>query len=405
MSLDADVTIQDRPSLWRLFLTFLKIGCISWGGYMALISVVRSEISDRRALLEDQEIMDGVALALLLPGPVAVNVVAYVGNRLLGALGAMVCVIAVVLPSFAFMLGLAVLYLSFGEQVSAGKALLALQPAIAALVLNAAWKMRKTALSRPLDWALAVGAASALLISGGVLAVVATIVVAGVCGMATQSAAANPPVLLSLPQPKPGWGTTVSVAVLVLCVVVFLAPLPAGSLLVQLFSVFSGMSLMLFGGGYIFIPMLQEVVVEGMKWLTQVEFAASIAMGQVTPGPILISATFIGFKTAGGLGALVATVAIFAPPAILMVVIANQLDRLRHFHHFTAAQSGIRAAVIGMIAAAAVTILRSIELDGSESQLVVIPVIFGAALLAMLRFKVTEVWVLVAAALVGVIFL
>jgi chromate transporter len=167
------------------------------------------------------------------------------------------------------------------------------------------------------------------------------------------------------------------------------------AILMKLGAVFAGMSVMLFGGGYVFIPMIQEIVVTNEKWVTAQEFVDGIALGQITPGPILVSAAFIGLKVAGLAGATVATAAIFAPPAVLMVAASGAFDRLQRSGAIQAALRGVRPAVIGMIFAAAVVVGRT-----------AVPVwysvaIFGVALYALIRFRVEAVWVIPAAGAAG----
>ena len=168
-------------------------------------------------------------------------------------------------------------------------------------------------------------------------------------------------------------------------------------LLAKLLLIFSGMSLMLFGGGYVFIPLIQEIVVDGQGWVTQQEFVDAIAMGQITPGPILISAAFIGYKVAGLAGATVATAGIFLPPAVLMVLATRALEYIKKSSAIKAALRGVRPAVIGMIAAAAIVIAKTVP------QTEVSLVIFLAALLALLKFRVEVVWVIPAAGLAGLL--
>jgi chromate transporter len=167
------------------------------------------------------------------------------------------------------------------------------------------------------------------------------------------------------------------------------------AILTKLFAVFAGMSIMLFGGGYVFIPLIQEIVVNHQQWVTTQEFIDGIALGQITPGPILVSAAFIGLKVAGFAGAVVATIAIFAPPALLMVVASGAYARLQHSSAIQASLRGVRPAVIGMIFAAAVVVGRS-----------AVPVwysiaIFAVALFALIRIRVEAVWVIPAAGAAG----
>jgi chromate transporter len=169
------------------------------------------------------------------------------------------------------------------------------------------------------------------------------------------------------------------------------------ALTAKLFTTFASVSIFLFGGGYVFIPVIQEIVVESHRWLTLQEFVDSIALGQVTPGPILISATFIGYKVAGFAGALAATVGIFLPPVLLMLAGAHALERIKKSVVITAALAGIRPAVVGMIAAAAVTVGWTAPHHWASL------LIFAAALVALTRLRVQVVWVIPAAGLSGLL--
>jgi chromate transporter len=172
------------------------------------------------------------------------------------------------------------------------------------------------------------------------------------------------------------------------------AAIPANAV-AKLLITFGGMSLMLFGGGYVFIPLIQQMVVEGYAWVTQKEFVDAIAMGQITPGPILISATFIGYKVAGIAGAIAATVGIFSPSVVLMVMGTKAMSRLKSSAVFQRALLGIRPAVIGLIAAAAFVVARTAPVNWISL------VIFLISLLVLIRFKVPVAMVIVASGMTG----
>ena len=169
------------------------------------------------------------------------------------------------------------------------------------------------------------------------------------------------------------------------------------ALIMKLLATFGGMSVLLFGGGYVFIPLIQQVVVDGHGWVTRQEFIDAIALGQVTPGPILISAAFIGYKVAGLAGAAAATAGIFTPPAVVMLLCTGFLDRIKRSEGIKAGMRGIRSAVIGMIAAAGVTVARSAPPNAISL------LIFCAALVALLRFKVETAWIIPAAGITGLL--
>src|SRR4029077_3534482 len=137
----SDPIVASRPSLLSLFLSFLRIGCTAFGGFMALISVVQTDMVERRKLLAPADMLDGISLATILPGPVAVNVVAYVGYRLRGGAGALVSATGVILPAFVLVVALSAAYFHWGQIPAVNKLFLGFIPAVTAVVINAAWGM------------------------------------------------------------------------------------------------------------------------------------------------------------------------------------------------------------------------------------------------------------------------
>jgi chromate transporter len=385
-------------SLSSLFWIFFRIACTSFGGFMAMISVVENVVVERKKLLTHREMLDGISLASMLPGPVAVNVCTYVGYRLRGRAGAALAATAAILPAFVLVVILSAAYFRWGQIPAVSKLFMGFIPAVTAVIVAAAWNMSRKSLTGLREQAIAIAAFAMLLGIGGFYSTLGIILGAGVIGWLLfrtgQGPAAQPP-----PDEKPAApGTPLNVNALLLSTAP-MVQIPWWSadpaILMKLGAVFAGMSVMLFGGGYVFIPMIQEIVVTNQKWVTSQEFVDGIALGQITPGPILVSAAFIGLKVAGLAGATVATAAIFAPPAVLMVVASNAFERLQRSRAIQAALRGVRPAVIGMIFAAAVVVGRS-----------AVPVwysiaLFAVALYALIRFRVEAVWIIPAAGAAG----
>ncbi len=383
-------------SLKSLFWIFFRIACTSFGGFMAMISVVENVVVERKKLLTHQEMLDGISLASMLPGPVAVNVCTYVGYRLRGSLGALVSASAAILPAFVLIVVLSAAYFRWGQLPVVNKLFMGFIPAVSAVIVAAAWNMSRKSLTGSREIAIALAAFAALLGIGGFYSTLAIIAGGGILGWfwfrATLGASSSPDEKPATP--RPGFGANAFVLK-----VAPLAGVPlwslAPALLAKLFTVFAGMSVMLFGGGYVFIPLIQEIVVNHHKWVTSQEFVDGIALGQITPGPILVSAAFIGLKVAGLAGATVATIGIFAPPAVLMVVASGAFERLKHSPALQAALHGVRPAVIGMIFAAAVVVGRT------SAPVWISALIFMVALYALVRFRVEAVWIIPAAGLAG----
>jgi chromate transporter len=385
-------------SLSSLFWIFFRIACTSFGGFMAMISVVENVVVERKKLLTHQAMLDGISLASMLPGPVAVNVCAYVGYRLRRRAGALVAATAAILPAFVLVVILSAAYFRWGQIPAVSKLFMGFIPAVTAVIVAAAWNMSRKSLTGLREEAIAIAAFTVLLGIGGFYSTLGIILGAGVIGWllfrTDPGPAAQPPPDKKLAAP----GTPLNVNALLLSTAP-MVQIPWWSvdpaILMKLCAVFAGMSVMLFGGGYVFIPMIQEIVVTNHKWVTTQEFVDGIALGQITPGPILVSAAFIGLKVAGLAGATIATVAIFAPPAVLMVVASNAFERLQRSSAIQAALRGVRPAVIGMIFAAAVVVGQT-----------AVPVwysiaLFAVALYALIRFRVEAVWIIPAAGAAG----
>jgi chromate transporter len=319
-----------------LFWMFVKIACTSFGGFMAMIAVIENEVVERKKLLSQRDMLDGISLASILPGPVAVNVVVFVGYRLRGGSGALISALGAVLPSFAFIVILSLAYFQWGQVPVVNKLFMGFIPAVSAIIMYTAWNMSRKSITGWREAVIAVAAAAALLMVGGIYSTVIIIASAGLIGALWLRrdednliiAAAIQANSTSIARRKSKFDVNAT-----FFGAASLSSLPLWqfdpSVLFKMFVVFAGMSLMLFGGGYVFIPMIQEIVVNGHHWVSQQEFVDAIAMGQITPGPILVSAAFIGLKVAGLTGAAVATLGIYLPAALLMVGGTHLLERIQ----------------------------------------------------------------------------
>lgn len=416
----------ERVPLADLWWVFIKIGSVSFGGFMPLMSMVESIIVAKRRLMRHEDMLDGITLANLLPGPQAVNCVAYVGYRLRGAAGALVCVLGVLAPTFVLMIGLATLYFSYaGDSTALTHLFAGFIPAVAAVIVSVVHRMAKSALKGRTELALAGVAAVALMLAPRDLnlyvtfGIVASFGVIGYFLFRTPSAARS-----ASPTVRVAWGRLVAMlAPLGALLLTFLSspPLdPRG--LAQIALTFGGLSLMLFGGGYVFIPMIHDMIVNNYAWVTEQQFTDGIAFGQMTPGPVLISAAFFAFKvlseqygwSMGVAAALVATASIFGPPAVLMVAGSTALDTLKRSPTVQAAMKGIRCGVIGMIFVASIAILR-IALPAWPGGDVMTAlgawlaatwptlVIFAAAFVALVRYQLDLVWIVPSAGILGMV--
>ena len=390
---------MERASLSYIFFTFLKLGATAFGGYMSLVAFVQKQLVEVDKKLKEEDLLDGIFLTSVLPGPVAVNTIAYVGYHLRGIPGAVVTFAGIIIPSFLLVIFLSWLYFSYGNIPAVKNVFSGITPAITALIVTVAIGMTRKTIKLPAQWVLCLLAALLLIFIGGFTVTFLLIIGSGIVGgfLFRQSVGQE---LISDGEKRTGSRqlmTSGIVLLLLLCILLWGGQYPGAPEGIQIVSTFSGISLTLFGGGYVVIPALHELFVDNLNWLTSAEFADGIAIGQITPGPIFITATFIGYKVAGITGALLATLAMFTPPAVLTVLLSRFVKILNQSSVVKAAMKGVRAAVIGMIFASAVTIGQTIMLS------VVSVIIFLVTFFISLKYTISPVYLIIGAGVAGFI--
>ncbi|MEA5464342.1 chromate efflux transporter [Leptothoe sp. PORK10 BA2] len=410
-------SIQEKESvtLSYLFWTFLKIGSTAFGGFMSLISVVESFVVQRRKLMSHEDMLDGISLAAVLPGPMAVNVIAYVGYQIRGNWGALVTGIASLLPSYILLVTFSIYAKQFESIPAVEKAFMAFIPAMVAIILTAAWGMAKKTIKSVRNWrAISIAIVSALFLRfvGGFYTTLVIVLASGIVGYLwyykdiKRQSESDPIVAPAISSEVPKRNIIASFIFLSCFLVLYLVPLPfiSSDSLAKLFITFSGMSLLLFGSGYVFIPMIQELVVNTYGWITQPEFTNAIALGQITPGPILISAAAIGYSVKGILGSIVATVAIFFPPAVLMLTCSHMLQNIKQSIIVQAALKGIRPAVVGLIFTAGISFAQpALAMGQPIVTYLVTAVIFAGAIAAILKWQVEVALIIPIAGVIGIL--
>jgi len=381
---------------WLLARTFLVIGATSFGGYMALIAMIREKLVKEQSIVDDDRITEAIALASLLPGPVAVNVVAFVGFMLGGVPGATVAIIAVLIPSFLLILLLSYLYFQYQSVFDFHSILSGLIPLVIGIILSVGVSMGRKNCVNLRQIAIAVASFVVLFLFKGYAIVVLTLLVAGVIGVLFMKSAGVEDVSevglsgISRRLLITAVGGTVGVLILLL---VFRHSINA-----RLFTEFSAISLTLFGGGYVMIPIMKNLIVDQLNWLTYADFMFGISIGQVTPGPILISAAFFGYKMNGVVGAIAATVGIFFPSSLLMVVASGFYLKLKQNRTVQAALAGIRPAVVGLIFYSCATLFLAHVEDHNVIVALVLSVI---AFVAVYKFRANTALLVIFGALLS----
>ncbi|HZJ55611.1 MAG TPA: chromate efflux transporter [Myxococcaceae bacterium] len=412
-------TTRERPSRRDLFTTAFWLGCVGFGGGISVLSQIDGEVVKKRGWLTPREFSNTVTVSQMLPGGAAANALAYIGMRFGGWAGGLAGYVGFVLPGVLAVGVLSWVYVRFGTLPSADRLLAGFNAAVVGIICAITLKMVRTGVSQL--WQMGV-AAGALLLSAVGSASPAEVVLLAICAGLAVDLGARPalarargivgrrvPValpedgsLLDSPQredpppPEPGpqapkeTPTTLHLPVLVGTLGVLAALVHATGLdakLIEMAVVYFRTGLGAYGGGFAIIPHLRQMV-HAHEWITDRQFADAVAIGKITPGPVLLMATFIGYLQHGWLGASVATVSIFAGPFALVGLLGTWLDRVRSRRWVRAALRGLTPAVVGLMAAAAIT------LGGSFDAKVEVG-IAAATALTMVRFEVNPAWLLV----------
>jgi chromate transporter len=359
---------MERISLLRLFLIFLKIGVTSFGGNIALVAAVRKELCERKKVLTDNQVLDFTTLGNILPGPLATNVISACGYAIRGLPGALVGLAGVILPALVLICALAEFYFRNGESPALLNIFGGLLVGVAAIITSTAWSLAKKNIKNPAQVCIMLAAGAAILLLKGFLVTLAVVIIAGLLGFFffKVTPAEQPEISPQQNKNARSYVPMLALATILFCGLLLYLIHPASPFLqdIRLLGLtFGSMSVTLFGGGYVFIPAIEKVVVGTHHWTTSREFADGIAMGQITPGPVAITASFVGYKVRGIWGAVVSAIAIFVPPAILMLLAQQFIDRIKDKPEVESVFKGVRPAVIGMILASVWIIGKSAPQD------------------------------------------
>ncbi len=378
----------EGPSLPRLFGSFLRLGITAFGG-PAMVAYIRDLAVRKNRWVSPDSFAEGTALCQTIPGATAMQVAAYVGLRARGAMGALASFAGFGLPAFLLMTILSVLYSVSRDIQPVASAFRGLHVIVVALVATAVVTFGRSTIKNWRDAILALGA-GAFLYKGG-SPILAILLSAGVGTVLYQGI--NLPVSsFHSDGPAGKWHTVrfVLSAVLVGCVVM-------GGLFVFDRRLFDLTALMMkvdvfaFGGGFASVPVMLHQVVDVRHWMDSKTFMDGIAMGQITPGPIVITATFVGYQLAGLLGALAGTVAVFSPSFLMVLITVPYFDRLQHSVLFRKALRGILASFVGLLLA--VTVQFAIAVSWTAPT-----VLIALAAFAALWFKIDILWVVLVGA-------
>ena len=325
----------------EILLAFLKIGVTAYGG-PAIQGVMQAEFQERRQWISKPQFVEGMAFVNMLPGATATQLGIFLGYRRAGWWGGLLAGLGFCLPAFAIMLALAAAYSTFGLSPTLRAALYGLGPIVLAVFAVAVYRLGRNALQSSAHLGIAVGAAAAAVFAP-FPTVCILLLAAGVGLLLFHGRRVGVLVLL-----------IVAVVLVVARVISWSPAVTAGPVgtaprLVDLAVQFAVIGTFTFGGSLSIIALIQDQVVHQLGWLTPGEFIDGLALGQLTPGPPVMLAAYVGFKTLGMVGAVVAAVAVFLPSFVMMFALLPVFERVRTISWARAALQGMVAGVIGVL--------------------------------------------------------
>ncbi len=379
MEEEISAPIEARGSLREVASLFLRLGFTAFGGPAAHIAIMHDELVKRRKWLDEQRFLDLLGATNLIPGPNSTEMAIHLGFVRAGWAGLVTAGACFILPAAIIVLGLAWAYVAYGTTPAAGWLLYGVKPVIMAVILQALWGLGPKAIKSRLTAAVGLGALGlyflqfneiGLLIGGGLGVML-------VQNWRRLRGAGVTPILALLP----GLGGAAAAAVPFSLPVLFLNFLKIGSVL--------------YGSGYVLLAFLRADFVVRLGWLTDGQLIDAVAIGQITPGPVFTTATFIGYVLGGLPGAALATLGIFLPSFIFVAFSNPLIPRLRHSPWAGSLLDGVNAASLGLMAAVTWQLGRDALVD---------PVTIGLALIAavlLLRFRVNSTWLIAGGAVAG----
>ncbi len=361
---------------------FLRLGALGFGGPAALVGQMERELVGERHWLRKDEMREAVAISQSLPGPLAIQVGIFVAWIKGGFWGAWAGGWAFILPNFLIVAALGALYVSLGGFSWMTAVFYGVSPVVIALIVHASWRLAKMGMEHPLQWAIA---ALAFVATVALKAEIALLFLgAGLVGLLWWGDLLRRPrakaLSLAAPAAAAGIGHAANASTLGKLILFFLK---AGSLT--------------FGSGLVIVPFLAKGVVQENGWLSQRDFLVAVAIGMVSPGPVVITATFVGYLVGGFVGSLAATVAIFLPSFLFILLVAPILRRHRDNANVQGFIKGTYGAAIGTILGAAVLLGKVAIGDWLSAGLAI------AALGLLLRFKIPNPALIAVAAAIGLI--
>lgn len=352
---------------------FLRLGLTAFGGPAAHIGLMEREAVERRGWLSREGFLDLVGACNLLPGPGSTQVAMALGYSRGGWIGLLIAGCCFILPASLATLALAWAYVRYGSLPQAQGLLYGIKPVMIAVIVQAVWKLGRTAFRR---WPLALaGIACFAAVLAGVAPIAVLLISGGFALLVARAASRR--------------GAAVGFA--------GIPAMAASAGPASLFLVFLKLGVVVFGSGYVLVAFLKDDLVDRLHWVTEAQLLDAITAGQVTPGPVFATSTFLGYLLRGWSGALVATVGIFLPSFFMAGLVGALAGRIRGSKAAAAFLDGVNAAAVALMASVVISLGRSTLVDGWTWAIGLV----GAALL--LRYRVNATWLIAGGAALGIL--
>ena len=373
-----------QVSLREVALVFLKLGTVAFGGPAAHIAMMEDEFVTRRQWLTREQFLDRLGAANLIPGPSSTEMAIFIGYEKRGWPGLLVAGCTFILPAAIMVGAIAAAYVRFGTLPQVNGVLYALKPVVIAVVIQAFWKLARSAVKT--KWLAVVALLAAVSYAVRVHEILILAIAAGLAGApvlyrSLRSSRCLPALLLTQMTPTHASAVLAATAV------------PFG--LGRLFLVFAKIGAVLFGSGYVLLAFLRADLVDRLHWLTERQLLDAVAVGQITPGPVFTTATFIGYIIGGIPGAVIATVGIFAPGFLFVGISGLVIPRIRRSRVAASMLDGVVVGSLALMGVVAWQLGRAAIIDVPT---LVIAVVSTALLL---RFRVNSAWLIAASGAFG----
>lgn len=365
----------------EVFFVFIKLGCIAFGGPAAHIAMMEEEVVNKRKWMSREYFLDMIGATNLVPGPNSTQMTMHCGHVYAGWLGLIVGGLSFILPAVFFTLLLAIFYGEYGEVPGIAPLFYGIKPAVIGIILSASYKLGKKAVK---NWQLGVLGGLVAIASIAGFDEIILILGGGILGMLW---------LGTLSKPKKAAGIFAPILLLAQPVTTKIAG-------TSIFMAFFKIALVLFGSGYVLVAYIDAELVEKLGWLTKPQLLDAIAMGQFTPGPVLTTATFVGYQLGGISGALWGSLGMFLPSFFLVALLVKLIPLLRKSALLSKFLDAVNACAVGIMVA--VTFKLGFDLSGEWQSLVLMAI---SIFLALKFPKISAVYIILGGSLLGYLLL